>query len=81
MFLLVLFLFAALCYHYKDLDECLAPTNQLRVAPLFIAAEPEIRQFATVKYHWSKTDDTPIFTGVPPHVLLLSEMEVLKQII
>ena len=29
-------------------------------------------------YPWNNTDYTPKITGVPPHVLLVAEMEVLK---
>ena len=35
----------------------------------------EILSLAAVKFPWNKTADTPKFTGIPPHVMMLAEME------
>ena len=32
----------------------------------------------TVRYPWNKTDSTPSFTGIPPHVGILAQLEGLK---
>lgn len=34
-----------------------------------------------VAYPWDKTEDTPQFTGIPPHILILAELEELKQVV
>ena len=34
-----------------------------------------------IKLPWNKSDETPLFTGIPPHVIMMSEMEVLKEVI
>ena len=48
---------------------------------MFTEATEEIRSYATIRYPWKKTCNTPIFTGVPPHVMILVEMEYLKNVL
>ena len=38
-----------------------------------------VREVVRVAYPWNKTEDTPPFTGVPPHILILAELEELKK--
>ena len=38
-------------------------------------------KYATVKHPWNKTHNTPSFTGIPPHVIIMVEMEDLKYIL
>ncbi len=46
------------------------------IASLFFTQTPaKIQQLATIKFPWNKIQDTPNFTGIPPHVTLLSEMQ------
>ena len=45
---------------------------------MFIGVTKEIRSYATIRYPWNKTYNTPIFTGVPPQVMIMVEMEELK---
>ena len=80
MYLLLRFLFASICYHYDYLDANLSEYNQLRGSYMFLSASasPDIRQCAVISYPWNATDATPVFTGIPPHVMLMSEMEQLK---
>ena len=80
MFVLLRFLFATLCYHYDVLNEMLPASSKLRGSPIFAEASRHCNQeFAYVKYPWDKTEFTPVFTGIPPHVLLMSEMEQIKE--
>ena len=46
---------------------------------MFIKATEEIRSYATIRYPWNKTCNTPIFTGVSPHVMIMVEMEELNE--
>ena len=48
---------------------------------MFIEATKEIRSYATIRYPWNKTCNTPIFTGVPPHVMIMVDMEELKTVL
>ena len=47
----------------------------------FIEATEEIRIYENIRYPWNKTCNTPIFTGVPPHVMIMVEMEELKNVL
>ena len=75
---LVFMCFAALCYHYEYLLDNLHKESTLRISPLFRDVPEEIRELAVVKHPWNKTSDTPVFTGIPPHVLHLAELESLR---
>ena len=48
---------------------------------MFIEATKEIRSYATIRYPWNKTCSTPIFTGFPPHFMIMVEMEELKTVL
>ena len=48
---------------------------------MFIEAAEEIRSYATIRYPWNKTCNTPIFTGLPPHVMIVVDMEELKNVL
>ena len=48
---------------------------------MFIEATKEIRSYATIRYLWNKTCNTPIFTVVPPHVMIMFDMEELKNVL
>ena len=48
---------------------------------MFIEATEEIRSYATIRYPWKKTCNTPIFTGVPPHVMIMVDTEELKTVL
>ena len=73
-------LFASLCYHYRYLDENLHSRNRLRASPIFVetGVSTTLRTFAVVKYPWEKTRYTPYPTGIPPHVIILSQFEEMK---
>lgn len=79
-FLMMKSLLAAICYHYDHLATNLDARNKLRSSPIFIviSQSKSLRDCATVKYPWNKDAQTPIFTGIPPHVMLLAEMEEMK---
>ena len=48
---------------------------------MFIEATEEIKSYATTRYPWNKTCNTPIFTGVLTHVMIMVEMEELKTVL
>lgn len=71
--------FASICYHYEDLKETyLHPDSTLRMSSLFKDIPEDITSIAVVKYPWNKTEDTPVSTGVPPHVLHMADMHELQ---
>ena len=77
---LILFLFSCVCFHYTHLEMYIHKIHHLRASPIFIAAgrAKHLHKFALTIYPWTFTMYTPYFTGIPPHVILMSEMESLK---
>lgn len=49
-----------------------------RASLIFREIPDEFLKIAQVAYPWNSTFDTPKITGVPPHVLLMAELEELK---
>lgn len=49
--------------------------NPFLASLCFNKISPSLRQLAVVKYPWSKTTQTPSFTGIPPHVTILTMLK------
>lgn len=56
----------------------LHPESSLHDATLFRDIPTEFKKYDFVKHPWDKTNYIPLFTGIPPHVLHLAEMEGLR---
>ena len=71
--------FASICYHYDVLKEkYLHADSTVRMSSLFKDIPEEISSLAVIKYPWNKTEDTPVSTGVPPHVLHMADIYELQ---
>eukprot|EP00804_Cyclotella_cryptica_P030556 CCRYP_014841-RA/>CCRYP_014841-RA protein AED:0.29 eAED:0.28 QI:0/0/0/1/1/1/2/0/385 len=70
--------FASICYHYNYLKTNLHPNCILRNSLPFKEIPDDFMRFATTAYPWTKTLYTPSFTGIPPHVVQLTELRELK---
>jgi len=75
---LLYFCFASLCYHFDFLVKVLHKQNKLQASPFFTHIPNYSGEAATVRFPWNKTDSTPLFTGLPPHVSTLAQIESLK---
>ena len=42
---------------------------------IFAHCDESIRKLAVVKFPWNKTADTPYLTGIPPHIMIMSDMK------
>ena len=51
----------------------------LRASPIFRDIPSGIISLARIYHHWNSTEDTREFTGIPPHIILVSEIEGLKR--
>lgn len=71
--------FASICYHYDFLKENLHEKCILRSSSIFRDIPIQISSLARVSYSWNKTPDTPKFTGIPPHVIHMVQIEELKK--
>jgi hypothetical protein len=79
IFELIGHLFAAVCFHHSFLDDSLPDTDRLRASPIFNAAGTFAhRECATTSFPWASTNFTPPMSGIPPHTMLLAEVERLK---
>ena len=57
--------------------------NWLRGSTNFIAEARAgyFRKYAFVSFPRTKNDFTPFFTGIPPHVMMMAEIEIMKKMI
>ena len=69
------YLFACVCYHYDYLKKHLHHRNRLLSSTIFSHVPEKLRKLAVVRFPWNKTRDTPFLTGVPPHILMMSDMK------
>ena len=79
MYKIVLNCYASICYHFEFLSETLHAKNRIRQAPLFQQCKDTWIDIAVVKYPWDATVETPKLTGIPPHVVLLTELKNLSR--
>ncbi len=77
-FQLQYFCFALLCYHFEFLGTILHRRNKLLASIFFTHIPNYAKEAVMVRYPWNKTDSTPSFTGIPPHVGILAQHEGLK---
>ena len=66
-------------FHYDYLSLSLGGECALRASHFFQNIPNDLRECAVVKYPWTKTEYTPRIPGIPPHILIMAEMEELKK--
>jgi hypothetical protein len=71
--------FASICYHYEFITNKAHPNSAFHSCSIFKDIPVEIKNLVRVAFPWNKTEDTPTFTGIPPHVTLLAQMEEMKR--
>jgi len=78
-YIITQYLYASLCYHYKFLDDTICSTDRLRQSPLFQHCSQSHMELAVIKYPWDATRETPSFTGLPPHTVMLAELRTIQE--
>lgn len=68
-------LLATICYHHEYLKATLSQSSMFRASIIFRNIPDNLLTHARVTYPWIQTRYTPLFTGLPPHVLLLADNE------
>ena len=68
-------LFASVCYLYTYLKENCHSKNRLLNESLFTHCPVELRQLTVTKFPWNATADAPKLTGVPPYVIMMSDLK------
>ena len=82
-FLVLRFIFAYIYYHYENLDRTLQEKKGLMGSPIFISAAQtgEFREYEVVSFPWMKTAFPLFSTGIPPRIMMMAEIEILKKTI
>ncbi len=80
-FQMLYFCFASLCYHFNFLVMVLPKRNKLQASPFFTHISSYAREAATVRMPWNKTAKMPVFTGMPPHVSILTKIKEMKEVL
>ena len=70
--------FAKISFHHKELKSMLHEQCPLCASPIFRDIPSDVMPLARIDHLWNITEDTPEFTGIPPHILLMLEIEELK---
>ena len=65
---------ASLIYHRPWLNETIHSDNSIRLSPFWYEDIP-YADHVTTCFPWTRTDDTPEFTGIPLDVLYLAKIE------
>ena len=65
---------ASLIYHRSWLNQTIHNDNAIRISPFWYEDIPYAHQVTTC-YPWTRTEDTPEFTGIPVDVLYLAKIE------
>jgi hypothetical protein len=68
-----------MCHHHDYLTANLSPNCPFRASSFFKDIPQDFRDIAKISYPWNSTKSSPRSTGIPPHVLLMAEMEGLKK--
>lgn len=68
-------LLATICYHHEYLKTTLSRSSLFRASTIFRNVPDNLLTHARVAFPWTQTTYTPLFTGIPPHVLLLADNE------
>ena len=80
VFELLRYFYAAMCYHFDFLDKNLSSKHPLRASTLFTSCKRfKYRRLATITFPWNSTDYSPGISGIPPHTMLLVQVERLKK--
>ncbi len=78
---LLYYFFASLCFHFDYLVRVLPKQNKLQASLFFTNIPNHAKDAATVRFPWNKTALMPSFTGLPPHVNILAQLEGLKVVL
>ena len=70
--------FATICFHHNKLKAMLREKCPFLEYPIFRDIPSDITLLARMANTWNSTEDTPYFTGIHTHILLILEIEGFK---
>ena len=68
-------LYASLLYHFSYLTTKIHKKSPLFACFIFTNAPLVLKSNVRVSYPWDKDINTPVLTGIPPHILVLSQLD------
>ena len=72
-------LLASVCKSHEWLVGTMHANNPFRASLVYANLTPDIVSLAKTSYPWNKTNRTPSYTGIPPHVGILNMLEGIRQ--
>ena len=75
----IIMLFASLLYHYDYLKTNLHPKSSLFACIILTDAPQVLKLKVRVSYPWDKDNISPVLTGIPPHILVLAQLDKLTR--
>ena len=70
--------FTTMCYNFEILQSIIREKCPLIESPIFREIPSDVMTLAQIDYPWNSIEYTPELTGIPPNILLMSQIEVLK---
>ena len=74
-----MFCFTTIFSHHDKLKATLHEKCPLRASPIFRDITSDIMSLAQIDHPWNITEEITEFTGIPLHILLISDIEGLKR--
>jgi len=72
-------LYASLVYHYDYLKSKLHSKSSLNACFIFTDVPEVLKSLVRVSYPWNKDVNSPVLTGIPPHILVLAQLDSLTR--
>ena len=73
-----MFCLSTICFQHEKLKSMLHEKCPLCASKIFIDIPSDIMLLARIAHTWNSTEYTPEFTGIPPHIIIMSYIEGLK---
>ena len=72
--------FAKICFHRNKLKYMIPDKCLLCASPVFRHIPGDIMSLAQIDHPWDITKDTPDSTGIHPYIILISEIDSIREI-
>lgn len=71
----LLFCISSIYYHFDYLQNILPKENPLRSSCVMMDRNEEVSRMVWISYPWDMCESSVCITGIPPHVMILAQME------
>ena len=70
--------FASIFFHCRHLNEVMYGKCSFRASAFFKGVTDKLLKCLRIAYPWDATKFTPKLIGIPPHVMLMADMGILR---